>query len=177
MTARRGSTPGMPRRMAQPGGMTNPALSRLGRGGGFPAITVLDQIANARQATLTGRAAAAPSLAQPRQSRRAGRSSLSHRPADGPHVGSQPDSPREAKRGKGNTTAFSASVEIFGPGTKSWADTRTSVVPIDRFGAAPGGRAAKQQSRKRTRLHRKLRQATGETDRGCALSRRGRVAG
>ena len=55
---------------------------------------------------------------------------------------SQPSSPGEAKRGKGNTTALSASVEILGPGTMPWADTRTSVVPIDRSGAAPGGRGS-----------------------------------
>jgi hypothetical protein len=34
-------------RVAQTGGMTSPALSRVGRGGGGLAITVLDQIANA----------------------------------------------------------------------------------------------------------------------------------
>jgi hypothetical protein len=33
--------------------MSSPALSRLGRGGGFPAITVLDQIAKALKAPLT----------------------------------------------------------------------------------------------------------------------------
>ena len=38
-----------------------------------------------------------------------------HRPAGRPQAGSQPGSPGEAKRGKGNTTAFPASVEIFGP--------------------------------------------------------------
>ena len=71
-----------------------------------------------------------------------------------PQVGSQPGSPGEANRGKGNTTAFSASVEIFG-----------SVVAIDRSGAAPGG-GRSSSSRKRRRLDGKLRQATRETDRG-----------
>jgi hypothetical protein len=31
-------------------------------------------------------------------------------------------------------------VEIFGPGTMSWAVTRTWVIPIDRSGTAPRGR-------------------------------------
>jgi HTH-type transcriptional regulator / antitoxin HipB len=39
--------------LAQRAGMTQPALSRLERGGGIPTITVLDRIANALQATLT----------------------------------------------------------------------------------------------------------------------------
>jgi transcriptional regulator with XRE-family HTH domain len=38
---------------AQRAGMTQPALSRLERGGGIPTITVLDRIANALQATMT----------------------------------------------------------------------------------------------------------------------------
>ena len=136
-----------------------------------------------REHQLAGRAAVTPSLAQPRQSRRAGRSSLSPSASraapsgqSAAQVGSQPGSPGEAKRGKGNTTAFSASAEIFGPGTKSWADTRTSVVPIYRSGAAPGG-AAKQQFPEAWRLHGKLRQTIGETELWRALSRRGKMAG
>ncbi len=39
--------------LAQRAGMTQPALSRLERGGGIPTITVLDRIANALHATLT----------------------------------------------------------------------------------------------------------------------------
>ena len=39
--------------LAQRAGMTQPALSRLERGGGIPTITVLDRIASALQATLT----------------------------------------------------------------------------------------------------------------------------
>jgi HTH-type transcriptional regulator / antitoxin HipB len=39
--------------LAQRTGMTQPALSRLERGGGIPTITVLDRIAGALQATLT----------------------------------------------------------------------------------------------------------------------------
>ena len=39
--------------LAQRAGMTQPALSRLERGGGIPTIAVLDRIANALQATLT----------------------------------------------------------------------------------------------------------------------------
>jgi ribosome-binding protein aMBF1 (putative translation factor) len=39
--------------LAQRSGMTQPALSRLERGGGIPTITVLDRIANALHATLT----------------------------------------------------------------------------------------------------------------------------
>jgi HTH-type transcriptional regulator / antitoxin HipB len=39
--------------LAQRTGMTQPALSRLERGGGIPTITVLDRIASALQATLT----------------------------------------------------------------------------------------------------------------------------
>jgi HTH-type transcriptional regulator/antitoxin HipB len=39
--------------LAQRAGMTQPALSRLERGGGIPTISVLDRIANALQATLT----------------------------------------------------------------------------------------------------------------------------
>jgi HTH-type transcriptional regulator/antitoxin HipB len=39
--------------LARRAGMTQPALSRLERGGGIPTITVLDRIANALQATLT----------------------------------------------------------------------------------------------------------------------------
>jgi HTH-type transcriptional regulator / antitoxin HipB len=39
--------------LAQRAGMTQPALSRLERGGGIPTITVLDRIANALNATLT----------------------------------------------------------------------------------------------------------------------------
>jgi HTH-type transcriptional regulator/antitoxin HipB len=38
--------------LAQRAGMTQPALSRLERGGGIPTITVLDRIANALHATL-----------------------------------------------------------------------------------------------------------------------------
>jgi HTH-type transcriptional regulator / antitoxin HipB len=39
--------------LAQRAGMTQPALSRLERGGGIPTIAVLDRIANALQVTLT----------------------------------------------------------------------------------------------------------------------------
>jgi HTH-type transcriptional regulator/antitoxin HipB len=39
--------------LAQRTGMTQPALSRLERGGGIPTIAVLDRIASALQATLT----------------------------------------------------------------------------------------------------------------------------
>lgn len=39
--------------LARRAGMTQPALSRLERGGGIPTITVLDRIANALHATLT----------------------------------------------------------------------------------------------------------------------------
>lgn len=39
--------------LAQRSGMTQPALSRLERGGGIPTITVLDRIADALHATLT----------------------------------------------------------------------------------------------------------------------------
>jgi DNA-binding XRE family transcriptional regulator len=39
--------------LAQRAGMTQPALSRLERGGTVPTLTVLDRIANALQATLT----------------------------------------------------------------------------------------------------------------------------
>jgi HTH-type transcriptional regulator / antitoxin HipB len=39
--------------LAQRAGMTQPALSRLDRGGGIPTITVLDRIAGALHATLT----------------------------------------------------------------------------------------------------------------------------
>lgn len=39
--------------LAQRAGMTQPALSRLERGGGIPTITVLDRIAAALHATLT----------------------------------------------------------------------------------------------------------------------------
>lgn len=39
--------------LAQRAGMTQPALSRLERGGAVPTFAVLDRIANALQATLT----------------------------------------------------------------------------------------------------------------------------
>jgi ribosome-binding protein aMBF1 (putative translation factor) len=39
--------------LAQRAGMTQPALSRLERGGGIPTIAVLDRIADALHATLT----------------------------------------------------------------------------------------------------------------------------
>lgn len=39
--------------LAQRAGMTQPALSRLERGGGVPTIAVLDRIAGALHATLT----------------------------------------------------------------------------------------------------------------------------
>src|SRR5712692_264511 len=56
----------------------------------------------------------------------------------------------------------------------SWPVTRTSVIRIDRSGAAPGGRGRETAvPRKRRRPQGKLRQATGETELWRALSRRG----
>jgi hypothetical protein len=99
---------------------------------------------SAKSISLPGRAAVAPSwLSRDKAAGLADRH-CPHRPPAGPQVGSQSGSPGEARRGKGNTSAISASVEIFGPGTKSWADTSSSAVSIDSSGAAPGG-AAKQQ--------------------------------
>lgn len=77
----------------------------------------------------------------------------------GPQVGSQPGRPGRP-RGAREHAAFSASVEIFGPGNEVLGDTRTSWSRLTGLARRLAGRRG-SSSRKRRRLHGKLRQATG----------------
>jgi hypothetical protein len=133
-----------------------------------------------REHHLAGRAAVSAvfGLCRDQAARLADRPFPIGRPGRPPMQGANRVAPGRPRGVRGTPLPFLPACGDLQPRTMSWPVTRTSVIPIDRSGAAPGGRGRERAvPRKRRRPQGKLRQATGETELWRALSRRGRMVG
>jgi len=107
--------------------------------------------------------------ALPRPSRPAGRSSFPiGRPGRPPMQGANRVAPGRPRGVRGTPLPFLPACGDLQPRTMSWPVTRTSVIPIDRSGAAPGGRG---RQRAVPRKHRRPQENCGRqlAKRNCGV--------